>query len=125
MDSGYTPQLLISAGHSGVSLPFDQIEIREGEVILNVHEQAVSGFAYEDGRVEFKTRFAGRSFDVSIPFDAVIAVFTRETQEGLHLRALAEAESSIARGEDSEIEAAQAESQPIAASGKPHLTLVK
>ncbi len=120
MDSGMTPQLLINADSPEISLPLEQIQTHDGEVVLNVHDQAVDGFSYEDEFVVFKTRFSGRSFDVAIPFNAVIAIFTRETHEGLHLLALSQAEVSSEVDEGEEPAA-----KPTSPPGKPHLTLVK
>ncbi len=123
MDSGFTPQLLINADREDVAIPYEQIQVRDGEVVLNVHERAVDGFDYQEGQVVFRTRFSGQSFDVAIPFDAVIAIFTRETQEGIHLQALSQAESnSESEEQDTQIDEPQ---QVAPTKGKPHLTVVK
>ena len=123
MDSNFTPQLLINADHPGVSIPFDRIQMKDSELVLNVHEQAVDGFYYQDDEILFKTRFSGQPFEVAIPFDAVIAVFTRETHEGLHLRSISRAEQSAEIDEN----ATETPSDESSASslGKPHLTVVK
>jgi len=87
-----------------------------------VHEQAVDRFDYHEGQVVFRTRFSGQSVEVVIPFAAVIAIFTRETHEGLHLHAMSKAES-----EDTDA-ASQAETKTASKSArraKPHLTVVK
>ncbi len=123
IDSGYTPQLLINADRPDVLIPYERIQLRDGEVVLNIHEQAVDGFDYHEGQVVFRTRFSGQSVDVAIPFEAVIAIFTRETHEGLHLQALSKAETET-DNEDSEV-SSQSPVKHAVAKGKPHLTVVK
>lgn len=122
MDSNFTPELLINANHSGVSIPFHRVQINDGKLVLNIHERAVNGFHYQDDLVVFKTRFSGQSFEVEIPFEAVIAVYSRETHEGLLLRAFSRAEG----GEKADGTAAEASSdKSVPISGRPHLTVVK
>ncbi len=117
-DSGMTPQLLVNVRHPSVKLPFHLLKQKaDKELILNVHERAVVGFRYEEEYVLFETRFSGQSFQVSIPFGALIAIFTRETQEGFYLLGLAHEEDSK--------EATAAESEQKFIRGKPNLTLVK
>ncbi len=117
-----TPQLVINAGYPGVVIPVERVAVQGSEVILNIHEQAVSGYRYEDEEIVFKTRFSGRSYDVAIPFDAAIAIFTRETHEGLYLVPITQAESTAA---DEAIIAERAEQTGAPKASKPHLKLVK
>ena len=122
IDSGYTPQLLIDADRPDVSIPYERIELPDGEVVLNVHERAVDDFDYHEGQVVFRTRFSGQSVNVAIPFEAVIAIFTRETHEGLHLQALSQAET------DTDSDEGELQTEPekeVVGKGKPHLTVVK
>lgn len=123
IDSGLTPQLLINADHPDVLIPYERIQLRDGEVVLNIHEQAVDGFDYHEGQVVFKTRFSGQSVDVAIPFEAVIAIFTRETHEGLHLQALSKAETDI-DNEDKKVPSTAPANKTVT-KGKPHLTVIK
>lgn len=122
MDSNFTPQLLINTDHPGVSIPFDRVQINDGELVLNIHEQAVNDYCYQGDEIIFKTRFSGQSFEVAIPFDAVVAVFTRESHEGLHLRAISRAEADP-ETQQKEMEDTVGETTPT--PGKPHLTVVK
>ncbi len=124
IDSALTPQLLVDSKNSAIVLPLDQIKSGDGDsnIVLNIHEQAVDRFQYRDDHVVFRTRFSGRSFEVDIPFDAVIAVFTRETHEGLHLQAIARAETEV---EDGEVMTDKTPGKTKPASGKPHLKVVK
>lgn len=80
-DSGYTPHLLIAADYPGVVVPREYVQ--EGKITLNIAPAAVQNLDLHQEPIWFSARFAGRSFDVQVPSGAVLAIFARESGEGM------------------------------------------
>ena len=81
VDNGYTPHILVDATKPGVSVPDDYV--KDGEIVLNFHPQAVASLEMGNEWLIFLARFAGRSFQVEIPIYAVRAAFARENGQGM------------------------------------------
>lgn len=80
-DNGLTPHILADATADGVDVPPQAI--REGKVVLNVAGRAVTNLELGNEYILFKARFGGVSQSVSIPVDAVLAVYARENGQGM------------------------------------------
>lgn len=80
-DNGYTPHMLVAADYPGVIVP--QEFVQDGRITLNIAPMAVQGLNLEIEPIWFSARFSGRSFEVSVPSGAVLAVFARENGEGI------------------------------------------
>ena len=80
-DNGCTPHMLVAADYPGVIVP--QEFVQEGRITLNIAPMAVQGLNLEIEPLWFSARFSGRSFEVSVPSGAVLAVFARENGEGI------------------------------------------
>ena len=117
MDSGQTPQLLVDVEFPGVKVPLEKISVEDGVVILNVHNRAINEFNMVDGWILFSTRFGGQAYSVNIPVEAVIAIFVRETLEGMTFRQ--------AVNQEDVKEKINTQPKDVRSSGKPHLKLVK
>lgn len=81
IDHGQTPHILVDASKPGVKVPADYV--RDGEIVLNVHPQAVASLELGNEWLMFLARFAGQSFQVEIPVYSVRAVFSRENGQGM------------------------------------------
>ncbi len=81
IDNGHTPHILVDAGKPGVTVPKDYV--RDGEIVLNIHPQAVASLELGNEWLMFLARFAGQSFQVEIPVYSVRAVFSRENGQGM------------------------------------------
>ena len=81
MDNGLTPHLLVDATRDGVEVPGDAVQ--DGQVVLNVDDQAVRDWHVEADWLWFSARFGGRPFSVNVPVDAVLAVYARENGQGI------------------------------------------
>lgn len=81
MDAGLTPQILVDAGMSGVDVPPEFV--RDGAIVLNIHERAVRGLDMGDEALVFSARFSGRPRSLYVPVAAVRAVYARENGQGL------------------------------------------
>ncbi len=82
-DNDMTPHLLVDATREGVQVPLHAVS--EGRIVLNVAQQAVSGLEMSNDLVRFNARFGGVSQSVSVPLPAVVAIYARETGQGMVL----------------------------------------
>src|SRR5690606_24402434 len=82
-DNGMTPHLLVDATRAGVRVPAHTV--KEGRVVLNVAERAVARLSMDNEAVSFTARFGGVSHPVLVPISAVLAIYARETGQGMAL----------------------------------------
>ncbi len=82
-DNGMTPHLMVDAGVPGVQVPASAV--KEERVVLNIAERAVMRLHIDNDAVSFTARFSGVSFPVNVPIAAVLAVYARETGQGMAL----------------------------------------
>lgn len=82
-ENGMTPHLLVDATQPGVRVPAHTI--KDGKVVLNIADRAVSRLEMGNDLVTFSARFAGVSHPVSVPVPAVLAIYARETGQGMAL----------------------------------------
>jgi stringent starvation protein B len=118
IDNGCTPHMQVAADYPGVVVP--QEFVQEGRITLNIAPMAVQGLNLEIEPIWFSARFSGRSFEVSVPSGAVLAVFARENGEGI---VFGEVEPAQPGNASSPPEAPNPPPKP--AGGRAHLKLVK
>lgn len=82
-DNGMTPHVLVDARMPGVRVPAHAV--KDGRIVLNIAERAVAKLELGNDALRFTARFAGVSQSVSVPLPAVIAVYARETGQGMAL----------------------------------------
>jgi stringent starvation protein B len=82
-DNGMTPHLLVDAEQPRVQVP--PHTIKDGKVVLNIAERAVAKLELGNDSVRFTARFGGVSHPVSVPISAVLAIYARETGQGMAL----------------------------------------
>lgn len=82
-DNGMTPHILVDAGVPGVQVPASAV--RDGRVVLNISDRAVVGLRIDNTWISFTARFGGVSQPVQVPVSAVLAVYARETGQGMVL----------------------------------------
>ncbi|QDA58075.1 ClpXP protease specificity-enhancing factor [Thermomonas aquatica] len=83
VDNGMTPHVLVDAGMPGVRVPMQSV--KDGRIVLNIAERAVGGLRMDNDALRFSARFGGVSQSVLVPLEAVIAVYARETGQGMAL----------------------------------------
>ena len=109
VDNGMTPHLLVDATRAGVRVP--PHTVKEGRVVLNVAERAVARLQMDNDAVAFTARFGGVSHPVLVPIEAVLAIYARETGQGMALP-----EEHAAPGSDGAA-AAESDAPPEASGG--------
>ena len=83
VDNGMTPHVLVDARAAGVRVPAHTV--KDGRVVLNIAERAVARLAMDNDGLSFTARFGGVSHPVSVPIAAVLAIYARETGQGMAL----------------------------------------
>ncbi len=81
LDNDCTPYLLVNAEAPGVEVPSQHIN--DGKIVLNISPRAVEGLRLGNDEVSFLARFSGVSRMVSVPVNAVLAIYARENGRGM------------------------------------------
>ena len=63
----------------------ERVSVKEGKVVLNIAERAVVRLQIDNASVSFSARFGGVSYPVMVPISAVLAIYARETGQGMAL----------------------------------------
>lgn len=82
-DRGDTPQVVVQADREDVQAPKDRI--KDGRLVLNVSYQATRNLKLGKQALCFEARFGGAARPVSVPLDAVLCIYSRETGQGVVL----------------------------------------
>ena len=80
-DSLCTPHIVVDAGITGVEVPRQFVQ--DGKIVLNVSWTATANLRMTNDEVSFSGRFGGTSMSVSVPITAVLAIYARETGQGM------------------------------------------
>jgi stringent starvation protein B len=120
-DNGMTPHLLVDASRPGVQVP--QQAVSDGKIVLNIAERAVARLLIDNDTVSFTARFGGVSHPVVVPIAAVLAIYARETGQGMALP-----DDALASGPQEEVTVSD-EPPPDDSTPSPprrgHLRLIK
>lgn len=115
-DNSLTPYILVNAEYPGATVPTQFVE--DGKIILNISAQAVDELHIDNDWLLFSARFSGQSMAISIPVNAILAIYAKENGQGMVLDR---------DGEDGDVPPPgppDGTSRSKAAK-KPHLQLVK
>ena len=80
-DNDMTPHVLVNAEVDGVDVPHHVIQ--KGKVVLNIANGATEHLQLDNETIYFKARFSGKPYPISIPMDAVIAIYAQENGQGM------------------------------------------
>ena len=119
LDNSLTPQILVDATVTGVEVP--QAYVKDGQIVLNIAEQAVRLDELGNEWVRFSARFGGQPFPVSVPMEAIAAVFARENGQGIFFK---DPDNSPDPDRD-ESEGADPSAPATEGKSRSHLKLVK
>lgn len=109
-DNGLTPHIVVDAAFEGLDLPPEHVS--DGKLVLNVSHAATRGLDLANDHLSFEVRFAGVPRYFSIPPEAVLGIYARETGQGM---VFAEAGAPPPEGGD----------EPGPRAGRPTLSVVK
>jgi len=80
-DSNCTPHLVVDASHADVDVPRQYV--KDGKIVLNVSWSATAQLKLGNDAVTFSGRFGGASMNVRVPIVAVLAIYARESGQGM------------------------------------------
>lgn len=81
LDNRNTPYILVDAGMTGVEVP--QEYVTDGQIVLNIAPGAVKNLSLDNEAVAFNARFGGVPMTVYVPVTAIMAIYARETGQGM------------------------------------------
>jgi len=81
MDNGFTPHIVADATAAGLKIPSEHV--KEGKIVLNVSEFATRGLILGNDEIAFEARFDGVAQQISVPVQAVLGIYARETGQGM------------------------------------------
>ena len=79
-DNGFTPYLAVKVDKT-VQVPREYVN--DGEIVLNVSYDATGGMKLGNDFIEFKARFGGRPREIMVPVERVLAIYARESGQGM------------------------------------------
>lgn len=79
-DNGLTPHIAVRVDRS-TQVPMEFV--RDGQIVLNISYDATSGMLIGNDYVEFKARFGGKPREIMVPVANVMAIYARETGQGM------------------------------------------
>ena len=125
VDSGHTPYLTVRVDRqTRVPAAF----VKDGQIVLNVGPSAVRNIHMDNEWVTFSARFGGMSHSIEIPVQNVIAIYARETGEGMAFESPAqpvEAENLQAQDSLDPVQDTDQSDAPTPPKGRPQLKVVK
>lgn len=81
LGSDLTPYVLIDATCPEVTVPENMVE--NGKIILNMSTNAITQLIMDKTHVEFYAKFSGIKTVIDFPIKAVLAIYAKETGEGM------------------------------------------
>ena len=80
IDNDYTPYVAVSV-NSNTHVPMEYVE--NGEIILNISQNATDDLVMSNDCIQFLARFDGAPKKMQIPMNAVKSIFAKEVNQGL------------------------------------------
>lgn len=81
VDNDWTPYIQVDAEWPGVEVPRQFVE--DGTIVLNISPLATRNLVLNNDEIRFQARFQGEERIVRFPPGAVLAIFARETGQGM------------------------------------------
>lgn len=81
LDNQMTPYVLVDADTEVGEIPTQFI--KDGQIVLNISPAAVRGLIIDKEFIAFTGRFGGAPYDVRVPIDKVLAIYAKESNEGM------------------------------------------
>jgi len=121
-DSEQTPYVVVDATMDGIQVPANYIQ--DGKIILNISYTAANALELGNEWLMFQARFSGEPYNIIVPTGAVLAVYSKETGQGLIFDD--EHDTPAPPSDESRPkEKSHAKAAPKKASKHPHLRVVK
>jgi len=79
-DNGLTPHIAVQVNDT-VRVPREHV--KDGQIVLNISWDATNTLQLGNEYIEFRARFGGTLRDIVVPIGRVVAIYARETMQGL------------------------------------------
>jgi stringent starvation protein B len=122
VDNGFTPHVAVKVDKLTKVPP---AYVKDGQIVLNIGPAAVRNLNMDNDWLSFSARFGGVSQNIEVPVSNVLAIYARETGEGMSFGQ----GQDIAQGEglshDVEGQEEPSGPGPERPKGKPSLRVIK
>lgn len=125
VDSGLTPYLSVRVDHR-TRVP--QGFVKDGQIVLNLGPSAVRNLNLDNEWITFSARFGGVSHAIEVPVANILAIYSRETGEGMSFASeagIGAIEQNTEGASDVVIDASEDGEPPKPPRGRPQLRVVK
>jgi len=85
VDHGFVPYVLVDTEYDDVVVPNNYID-EDKKILLDLSPQAIENIAITDSNIKFDATFDGEAMSLVIPIEAVLEVFSKETEQGMYAR---------------------------------------
>lgn len=130
LDNDCTPYILIDAMRPGVEVPREFV--RDGQIVLNISPAAVRALIIDNEMITFDGRFGGEALTITVPVDALMAIYARENGQGMVFEAAGETEAEegpfieeVSDSDSTESEPEEPDPSRPPRTGRPNLKVVK
>jgi len=76
-----TPYIIVNTDHPKVEVP--QAHVEKGRMVLNIAARAVNHLQITNEFISFDASFSGVLEELSIPIDAIVAIYAHENGRGM------------------------------------------
>ncbi len=80
-DSECTPYIVANANHPRCNIPREHV--KDGEIVFNISSEAVRDLRIGNSVLEFSASFSGVVRLISIPINAILAIYAEENDQGM------------------------------------------
>jgi stringent starvation protein B len=122
VDNALTPYVTV---HVDRRTRVPQGYVQNGQIVLNLGPSAVRNLNIDNEWITFSARFGGVSYSIEVPVGNVLAIYSRETGEGMGFASNGEADIGEKNIEVDIGSSADADEPPKPPRGRPQLRVVK
>ncbi len=129
VDNDLTPYIVVDATNNLVDVP--QEFVKDGQIVLNISPSACVNFYLDKDGLSFQARFSGQPRSLSMPCEAVLAIYARENGAGTVFAPEGmpadepEADDNAPVLEEAKTDAEVPPQTPPKPRGKPNLKVIK
>jgi len=84
LDSNLTPFISVYTKSDLAMIVPAEYANDDGILTLNISPTATIGLNISNELISFRARFKGRAMDISFPIESVVAIYAKETNQGMH-----------------------------------------
>jgi len=82
IDNNMTPYMQVDGTIDGVEVPQNYLD-EQTRIILNISSKSTAKLSLKNHAITFEARFSGKTFNVYVPTNAVLAIYAKENGQGM------------------------------------------